>query len=65
LDCGSQTLGGTRLQQAQLGDFWVAKAVLESEQQSLARTKQHQPCGIEMTMIKMSRIIVCNLTALS
>ena len=65
LKFGSQVSGAIRLQQSQLGDFWATEVVLGVEQQSAARTKQHQPCGIETTMIKMSRMIECNFIALS
>jgi hypothetical protein len=65
LDWGAETVEGMRLQQAQLDDFCATKVVLVLEQQSSARMKQHQPCGIETAMIKMSRMIVCNFTALS
>ena len=53
----------------QQGHRWVVfggDIVFEEEQQdSSARTKQHQPCGSETTMIKSSRKIVPNFFTLS
>jgi len=58
-------MGVEGLQQGQLTVFFGPNVVLDGQQDSPTRTKQQKPCGIDTTMIKMSRMMVPNLITLS